>query len=171
MSENQILTTEENTCRNFFMKEDYILNPKSRDEMEIIPVSLGFATAYNIEVDRYYMLTKNIKINFDGYKFFIAKGFCLDFASVPEILKPLIYDIRETDIASLIHDALYCKTTELGKVKADKIFYNKLIDDNYHPDWANIFYWSVYLFGFIAYYGQSDLDEYNKQFVCVSENK
>ena len=108
-----------------------------------------------------WILLKNLEVEIDGKVLFIPKGTTTDFASVPRILWWLFppYD-RNYLVPSIVHDFLYW-TQIRDRKTADKLFY-KLMLKYGTPKWkAKLFYWSVRLFGWIAWKRNKEMGDWD----------
>jgi hypothetical protein len=81
----------------------------------------------------------------------VPKGFVTDFASVPWVLWSWIPSWGKYGKAAVIHDHIYqthCRTRK----QADEIFREAMIVSG-TPEWkANLMFWGVRLFGWLAWH-------------------
>lgn len=137
------------------------------DKIGYKPVDKKLAKRLKIKAKNHYTIKDSISTDFNGFRFEIFKGFITDLASVPFPLNKLIYDISKTDTAALLHDALYA-TKYIPRKEADQIFFARLEHDGFHPDYKNIMYSFVRLFGWYSYWKVTRIDNYNKDYVRIT---
>lgn len=89
----------------------------------------------------------------DGTEITVPKGFKTDFASIPRIFRTLIPPTGKWTNASICHDFLYSEGYKLGisRKKADKIFYDAMIDSHVARITANIMWFCVRAFAYFHY--------------------
>lgn len=102
-------------------------------------------------------LTKDLIYRYpdsSGYmEFIIPKGFETDFASIPRIFWNIIAPIGKHTLPSILHDYLYTEGYKLNisRKKADKIFYDAMIESHVARITANIMWFCVRCFAFKHY--------------------
>lgn len=102
-------------------------------------------------------LTKDLVYQYPedaGYsEFVIPKGFKTDFASIPRIFWNIIAPIGKHTLPSVLHDYLYEYGSSMGisRKKADKIFYDAMIESHVARITANVMWFCVRMFAFRHY--------------------
>lgn len=89
----------------------------------------------------------------DGTIYKVPKGFKTDFASIPRLLWSIIKPTGKWSNASVLHDYLYDNGYKIGvdRRKADKIFYDAMIDSHVANITANIMWFCVRAFAYFHY--------------------
>ena len=89
----------------------------------------------------------------DGTTYTVPKGFTTNFASIPRIFWSIITPTGKWSNASVLHDFLYDNGYKIGvsRKKADKIFYDAMIDSGVSRITANIMWFCVRAFAYFHY--------------------
>lgn len=89
----------------------------------------------------------------DGTIYTVPKGFKTNFASIPKIFRCFIEPTGKWTNASVLHDAMYDFGYKLGvsRKKADKIFFDAMIDSHVSRITANIMWFCVRAFAYFHY--------------------
>lgn len=90
----------------------------------------------------------------EGYlEITIPKGFETDFASIPRIFWSIIAPIGKHTLPSVLHDYLYeyGYSLNITRKKADKMFYDAMIESKVARITANILWLCVRVFGYKNY--------------------
>lgn len=83
----------------------------------------------------------------------IPKGFETDFASIPRIFWSIVAPIGKHTLPSVLHDYLYeyGYSMDITRKKADKMFYDAMIESKVARITANILWLCVRVFGYRNY--------------------
>lgn len=97
-------------------------------------------------------LTKDLVYHYpDGFGYLeiiVPKGFQTDFASIPRIFWNIIAPIGKHTLPSVLHDYLYeyGSSMAISRKKADKIFYDAMIESHVARITANVMWFFVRVF-------------------------
>lgn len=105
------------------------------------------------ESDRNEILSPLDYTSSDGTLYTVPKGFRTNFASIPRIFRSIIEPTGKWTNASVLHDYLYENGYKMGvsRKKADKLFYDAMIDSHVANITANIMWFCVRAFGYFNY--------------------
>jgi hypothetical protein len=97
-----------------------------------------------------YVLVTDLFFHIDGSRYIVPRGFRTDLASIPFPMSKWIK--RENDHYArsvILHDYLYQK--QIGRFKADEIFFQAMLEEGTPLRYAIPFYLGVRLCGWIRY--------------------
>lgn len=105
------------------------------------------------DIDRNEVISPLEYTTGDGTKYTVPVGFKTNFASIPRIFWGIIAPTGKHTNASILHDYLYENGYKLGvsRKRADKIFYDAMIDSSVANLTANIMWFCVRAFAYFHY--------------------
>ncbi len=129
-------------------------------------------------------LLRDLRVEVDGRKYTVKKGFTTDYSSIPFSLLIIIITIvsylfeygpaailllllppkwSRVDVAGVVHDSLY-KSGEIGKIKSDWIWLKTAMSGKHHARWWQAYpswFFGLAVFGYFAWFKHRLNDEKN----------